>query len=204
MQGYNFGEGGDKLSVNRFEEADCAGDATSVSDGGITVRSRRGKTKAFYREYLDDVNMCDFGSINLTDDEGTQIGCCNVVLKEGKECEKDDGDDGTTTCDFFDVFGFTGWQCSDDTSCKLNSATGTSTDQDGTEGCDSTCNPNGKDKDGVDCGASEVTCSFFANAGVDSGFTCTDGKSCTLDAVTLITVDQDGTTGCDSTCDANS
>ena len=106
MQGYNFGEGGDKLSVNRFEEADCAGDATSVSDGGITVRSRWGKTKAWFRSYLDDVNMCDFGSINLTDDEGTQIGCCNVVLKKGKECEKDDG---TITCTYFDEQGFTGW-----------------------------------------------------------------------------------------------
>jgi hypothetical protein len=50
--------------------------------------------------------MCDFGSINLTDDEGTQIACCNVMLKKGKECEKDDG---TVTCKFFDVFGFTGW-----------------------------------------------------------------------------------------------
>ena len=106
MQAYNIGEGGDKLSVNRFEGEDCAGDATSVSDGGITVWERWGKTKAFYRAYLKDTNMCDFGSINLTDDEGTQIGCCNVELKKGKECEKDDG---TVTCKFFDVFGYTGW-----------------------------------------------------------------------------------------------
>ena len=106
MQARNIGEGGDMLSVNRFEDKDCAGDATLVADGSIRVREKRGKTKAFYRDYLDDTNMCDFGSINLTDDEGTQLACCNVVLKKGKECEKDDG---TVTCDFFDVFGFTGW-----------------------------------------------------------------------------------------------
>jgi len=106
LQARNIGEGGDKLSINRFEGEDCAGDATSVSDGGVTVWERWGKTKAYYRDYLDDTNMCDFGSINLTDDEGTQIACCNVELKKGKECEKDDG---TVTCKFFDVFGYTGW-----------------------------------------------------------------------------------------------
>jgi len=106
MQAYNFGDGGDKLSVNRFEGEDCAGDATSVTDGGITVRERWGKTRAFYRSWLDDTNMCDFGSINLTDDEGTQLACCNVVLKKGEECERDDG---TVTCSFFDEQGYTGW-----------------------------------------------------------------------------------------------
>merc|ERR1739837_23346 len=74
----------------------------------------------------------------------------------------------------------------------------------GAEGWDSTCDANGKDKDGIACGDSApATCTFFNNAGVDSGFTCTDGKSCTLDAVTLISVDQDGNLGCDSTCDSN-
>ena len=102
LQAYNIGEGGDKLSVNRFEGEDCAGDATSVSDGGITVWEGWGRTKAFYRDYLYDTNMCNFGSINLTDDEGTQIACCNVELKKGKKCDKDDG---TVTCKFFKMFG---------------------------------------------------------------------------------------------------
>ena len=48
-----------------------------------------------------------------------------------------------------------------------------------------------------------ATCIFFSNAGIDSGYTCTDGKSCTLDAITLISLDQDGFTGCDSACDPN-
>ena len=88
-------------------------------------------------------------------------------------------------------------------SCKLDPNTGTATDQDGTEGCDSTCDPNGKDKDGADCGVTPaVTCTFFDNA-TDSGYTCTDGKSCTLDELNVVSVDQDGTEGCDSTCDAN-
>merc|ERR1711936_1494802 len=87
-------------------------------------------------------------------------------------------------------------------SCKLDPTTGVATDQDGVEGCESTCDPNGKDKDGMDC-PSSATCTFFDNPGVDSGFTCDDGKSCTLDAITLITVDQDGAEGCVSTCDPN-
>ena len=70
MRSFNIGDRGDRLSINRFEGEDCAGDATLVADR-IRVRSRYGKTRANYRSYLEDTNMCDFGSINLADDEGT-------------------------------------------------------------------------------------------------------------------------------------
>ena len=40
LQSYNVGAHGDKLSVNSYGEADCAGDATTVVDGGIAVYSR--------------------------------------------------------------------------------------------------------------------------------------------------------------------
>ena len=40
LQSYNVGADGDMLSVNSYGEADCAGDATTVVDGGITVHSR--------------------------------------------------------------------------------------------------------------------------------------------------------------------
>ena len=40
LQAYNVGAHGDMLSVNSYGEADCAGDATVVVDGGVTVRSR--------------------------------------------------------------------------------------------------------------------------------------------------------------------
>ena len=99
MVAYNIGEDGDMLSINRFDGEDCAGDATTVVDGKVTVKERWGKSRAYYRARLEDTNMCDFGSINVTDDEGTQLACCNVVLKLGKECEKDDG---PVTCSFFD------------------------------------------------------------------------------------------------------
>ena len=46
---------------------------------------------------------------------------------------------------------FSGYICGDGKSCTLNENTGTSTDQDGTTGCDSTCDPNGMDKDGAAC-----------------------------------------------------
>ena len=70
MQAYNIGDKGDKLTVNRFDGEDCQSDATSVIDGGVRVRSRYGKSRASYRTYLDDANMCDFGSIQLADSEG--------------------------------------------------------------------------------------------------------------------------------------
>ena len=79
MQAYNIGDKGDHLSINRFEGGDCAGDATSVTDN-VGVYERYGKTRAYFRSYLDDTNMCDFGSINLADDEGNQLACCNVEL----------------------------------------------------------------------------------------------------------------------------
>ena len=71
MQAFNFGSEGDQLSFNRYESADCDGGAPTLVDDDITVRSRWGFTRAFYRSYLDDINMCDFGgSISLNDSEG--------------------------------------------------------------------------------------------------------------------------------------
>ena len=70
MQAYNIGEKDDKLTVNRFEGEDCQGDGTSAFDGGVKVRSRWGKSRVRYRTFLDDANMCDFGSIQLADSEG--------------------------------------------------------------------------------------------------------------------------------------
>jgi hypothetical protein len=63
MQAYNVGEHGDMLSINSFGDADCAGDATSVSDGGVTVRARWGRSRARFWTHLADTNMCDIGSI---------------------------------------------------------------------------------------------------------------------------------------------
>ena len=40
MQAYNMGTYGDKLSVDRFADADCTGDATTVADGSVPVQSR--------------------------------------------------------------------------------------------------------------------------------------------------------------------
>ena len=94
MQTFNFGEDGDQLSFNRYQGADCDGGAPTLVDDDIIVRSRWGFTRAFYRDYLDDINMCDFGgSISLNDADGMELGCCNVVLIHGDECESDEADD---------------------------------------------------------------------------------------------------------------
>ena len=82
MQAYNIGERHDKLTVNRFDGEDCQSDATSVVDGGVRVGSRWGRSRVSYRTFLDETNMCDFGSISLADSDGQQLACCNVKTAE--------------------------------------------------------------------------------------------------------------------------
>ena len=40
LQSYNVGSDGDALSVTSYGSADCAGDATTVVDGDVWVKSR--------------------------------------------------------------------------------------------------------------------------------------------------------------------
>jgi len=88
LQVDNMEEHDDHLSMNRFDSADCAGDATTVIDGNIVVKSRFGKSKARYRSFLEETNMCDFRSIQITDMDGAQLGSCNVVLTYGnRRCD---------------------------------------------------------------------------------------------------------------------
>ena len=70
LQAYNVGDSGDKLSINSYASADCAGDATTVVDGGVTVYSRWSRSRAYYRSYLADTKICDHTSLALADADG--------------------------------------------------------------------------------------------------------------------------------------
>ena len=53
------------------------------------------------------------------------------------------------------------------------------------------------------CVSAPGTCTFFNDPGVNSGYTCIDGKFCKKDPFSDLSFNQDGILGCDSTCDAN-
>ena len=115
------------------------------------------------------------------------------------------------TCEYFTFAdnGISGWKCSDGATCTNGKdSTGMN--------CDTTCGTSGEDAMGMACtsgggggggggGGTTATCTFDVDAttGAVTGWSCDDMTSCAVDGQGG-TVDQDGTAGCDATCDPNS
>ena len=171
MQSYNVGADGDMLSINSYGSADCAGDATTVVDGGVWVTSRWHQSRAYYRSYLDDTEMCDHSSLSLNDADGMQLGCCNVVLKYGKECAEDPVD----PVDPVDPI-----DCGDPVDPV------DPVDPDDYIDPDAPVEPT-------------PTCTFSDDLDL-IGWSCNDGTECFLDEIAGITTDENDVEGCDSTC----
>ena len=82
-----------KFNFYRFEGADCSGEKTLI-EKNIDSQLYGGKWNIFYRgSDPEENNMCNITSMSLTDTNGNQYACCNVVQTKGRECNKKDNKD---------------------------------------------------------------------------------------------------------------